>query len=253
MKDLMHFFLTVTTRPLRAACVAALTLLAALQSANAQSTCASDGQPRPVRLMERFISADCESCWKDPATTKVGNGDVVLDWVLASDKGDDAPLSAVASRDGLIRLAARGAAAPKEAMTSTQKVNGLKGTTLRVAHGIALSGYLGTSIELKPIPPTAKNQRWTAWLALVETIPEGTEGTPVARNLVRNLIQPNWDGYKQLSKSEQKADVARFFESRSMSVAQGVNPDNLRVIGWVEDARGRVLVAAQSRCEVEGK
>ncbi len=253
MKDLMHFCPTFKTKPLRAACLATFTLLTSLQAAHAQSSCSSDGQPRPVRLVERFISADCESCWKDPATAKAASGDAVLDWVLASDKGDDAPLSAVASRDGLSRLQARGAAAPKEAMTSMQKVNGLKGTTLRVAHGIALQGYVGTSIELKPIPAAAKNQRWTAWLALVETIPKGTEGTPVARNLVRNVVQPNWDGYKRLSKTEQKTDVNRFFESRAMSVAQGVNPDNLRVIGWVEDAKGKVLVAAQSGCGVVGK
>ena len=253
MKDFMAFDLTFKNKPLRAACVAAFTLLTALQSAQAQSSCASDGQPRPVRLLERFINADCESCWKDPATTKSGKGDVVLDWVLASAKGDDAPLSAVASRDGLNRLEARGAAPPKGAMTSIQTVNGLKGTTLRVAHGIALQGYVGTSIELKPIPAAAKNQRWTAWLALIETIPEGTEGTPVARNLVRNLVQSNWNGYGELSKSEQKGDARRFLESRSMSVAQGVNPDNLRVIGWVEDARGKVLVAAQSDCRSESK
>lgn len=252
MKDFMAFALTnltMTSKPMRSIGVAGFTLLVALQAAHAQSTCSSDGQPRPVRLVERFISADCENCWKDPATAKAGAGDAVLDWVLASDKGDDAPLSAVASRDGLNRLEARGAAAPKEAMTSTQKVSGLKGTTLRVAHGIALQGYVGTSIELKPIPATAKNQRWTAWLALVETIPQGTEGSPVARNLVRNVAHPNWDGRKQLSKTEQ----ARFFESRAMSVAQGVNTDNLRVIGWVEDAKGKVLVAAQSGCGVAGK
>ena len=248
MKDFMAFSVSVKTRPLRTACIASFALLTALQGAHAQSSCSSDGQPRPVRLVERFISADCESCWKDAATVRVEKTDIVLDWVLASDKGDDAPLSAVASRDGLHRLEARRAVAPKQTMTSIQPVKGLKGATLRVAHGIALSGYAGTSIELKPIPATAKNQRWTAWLALVETIAQGTESTPVARNLVRNVIQSNWDGHLQLLKSEQQTDARRFFESRSMSVAQGVNPDNLRVIGWVEDANGKVLVAAQSGC-----
>ena len=31
----------------------------------AQSSCSSDGQPRPVALLERFINADCVSCWSD--------------------------------------------------------------------------------------------------------------------------------------------------------------------------------------------
>ena len=38
-----------------------------------------------------------------------------------------------------------------------------------------------------------------------------------------------------------------------MSVAQGVNPGHLRVMGWVEDAKGHVLAAAQSGCTPQGK
>jgi hypothetical protein len=217
--------------------------------AHAQSSCSSDDQPQPVQLLERFINADCESCWRDPATPKAGKNHAVLDWVIPGSKGEDAPLSAVASRDGLSRLEALKTPAPTEAMTSTLPVKGLKNTTLRVAHGIVLSGYTGASIELKPIPAAAKGQQLTSWLALVETVPQGTEGTPVERNLVRNVLQSSWDGRKKLSKTEQN----HFFESRSMSVAQGVNADRLRVIGWVEDAKGRVLVAAQSLCLAEGK
>jgi hypothetical protein len=233
-----------------AALLTLLTCLAPLHQANAQSFCASDGQPRPVRLMERFINADCETCWQDPATPKSGEEDAVLDWIVPNDagsKGDDAPLSAVASRDGLTRLEVLGKSVPQESLTSTRPTAGIKamkGSTLRVAHGLPLSGYLGTSIELKPVPPSAKKQRWTAWLALVETLPAGTEGTPVARNLVRNVFQAVWNGDKKPSKIDQN----RFFDARSMSIAQGVNPDKLRVVGWVEDAKGQVLAAAQSRC-----
>lgn len=221
-----------------------LVLAAGSNAARAQAFCASDGQPQPVALLERFINADCENCWKDPSTPKALLGQVALDWIVPGGKGDDAPLSAVASRDGLDRLEALGQAAPKEAGTSSHKIKGLKGTRLRVAHGLVLSGYVGASIELKPVPAGAQKHAWTAWLALVETLPEGTEGTPVARNLVRNVFQSPWNVRNQLSKKEQ----SRFFESRVMSVAQGVHPDRLRVIGWVEDARGEVVAAAQSRC-----
>ncbi len=243
---------TGSTASLRAA-AALLTLLTGLvplHQASAQSFCASDGQPRPARLMERFINADCETCWQDPATPKAGEKDAVLDWIVPNDagsKGDDAPLSAVATRDGLTRLEALGKSVPQETLTSTHPVasrKALKGSTLRVAHGLPLSGYLGTSIELKPVPPSAKKQRWTAWLALVETLPAGTEGSPVARNLVRNVFQTVWNGDKKPSKTDQN----RFFDARSMSMAQGVNPDKLRVVGWVEDAKGQVLAAAQSHC-----
>ena len=243
---------TGSAASLRAAATVLMLLasLAPLHHASAQSFCASDGEPRPVRLIERFINAYCETCWQDPATPKAGEEDAVLDWIVPNDagsKGDDAPLSAVASRDGLTRLEVLGKSVPPETLTSTHSVAGLKalkGTTLRVAHGLPLSGYLGTSIELKPVPQSARNQRWTAWLALVETLPAGTEGTPVARNLVRNVFQAVWNGDKKTSKTNQ----SRFFDARSMSIAQGVNPDKLRVIGWIEDAKGQVLAAAQSRC-----
>ncbi|HEY3048594.1 MAG TPA: hypothetical protein VGJ72_14195 [Polaromonas sp.] len=210
-----------------------------------QSFCASDGQPQPVQLMERFINADCDTCWTDPATPKPGPRAVALDWVTPGSKGDDAPLSTVATRDALARLEALGQGLPAASHHRLHAVKGLKGTTLRVAHGLPLADYLGASIELKPIPAAAKNQRWTSWLALVETLPVGTEGSPTERNLVRNLLQSSWDGRTQLSKTEQN----RFFEARSMSIAQGANPKRLRVIGWVEDEKGRVLAAAQSRCQ----
>ena len=224
--------------------------LASVHQASAQSFCASDGQATPVLLMERFINADCETCWQDPATPKAGEKDAVLDWIVPNDaggKGDDAPMSAVASRDGLTRLEALGKNLPQKTLTSTHTVGAhkaLDGAMLRVAHGLPLSGYLGTSIELQPIPSEAKKQRWTAWLALVETLPEGTEGTPVIRNLVRNAFQVAWNGAQEPLKTDQN----RFFDARSMSITQGANPDTLHVVGWVEDAKGQVLAAAQSRC-----
>lgn len=224
-----------------------LVLAAGANAARAQAFCASDGQPQPVALLERFISADCENCWKDPSTPKALPGQAALDWIVPGDKGDDAPLSAVASRDGLNRLEALGQPVPKETSNSLRKVrglNGLESARLRVAHGLVLSGYVGASIELKPVPAGAQKQAWSAWLALVETLPQGTEGRPVVRNLVRNVFQSPWNVRSQLSKREQ----ARFFESRVMSVAQGVHPDRLRLIGWLEDASGQVLAAAQSRC-----
>ena len=46
-------------------------------------------------------------------------------------------------------------------------------------------------------------QRWTGtWtfnLLMVESIPAGAEGTVVARNVVRNLLQGTWDGRNKLS------------------------------------------------------
>jgi hypothetical protein len=210
--------------------------------AHAQSSCSSDGQSRPVVLLERFINADCADCWTDPATPRAGRGTVALDWVLPGSQGDNAPLSAVATRDGLKRLEALATAPPPTSLNRKTQVQGRTGT-LRVAHGLPVSGYIGASIELG-VPASVTPQTWTAWLALVEALPAGTEGSPVPRNLIRNLIQPNWNGRKQLSNKER----LRFIESRSMDIPAGMKTDRAQVVGWVEDAQGRVVAAAQSRC-----
>jgi hypothetical protein len=207
--------------------------------AQAQSSCSSDGQPRPVAILERFINADCESCWSDARTPRPGPREIALDWIVPGSRGDDAPLSAAGSRDALDRLEALGRPAPPRAGTARHKLL-RAGRRVRVAQGLPFNGYIGTSIELKP----GGAGPWKAWLLLVETIPAGTDGTPVERRLVRNALQPPWDGDRPLSRQER----ARLFESRPMSIPPGAKPARLRVVGWVEDARGRVVAAAQSRC-----
>lgn len=235
--------MTSFSSPVCARLLVAATVLAALSSAQAQSFCASDGQPRPVLLTERFINADCSACWADPATPRSGAKEIALDWIIPGSQGDEAPLSAVATRDALARLEALQSSTPATTLTTRHTIKGIRGATLRVAHGLPVSDYLGTSIELKPVS-LATQRPLTAWLALVETLPAGTENSPVERNLVRNVLFRTWGGHKQLSKDEQK----RFFETRSMNIAPAANPERLRVIGWVEDGKGQVLTAAQSRC-----
>ena len=207
--------------------------------AQAQSSCSSDGQPQPVAILERFINADCESCWSDARTTRPGPGEIALDWIVPGSRGDDAPLSAAASRDALERLKALGRPAPPQAGTASHKLQ-RAARRLRVAQGLPFNDYIGTSIELKP----GGAGPWKAWLLLVETIPAGSDGTPVERNLVRNALQPPWDGERRPPKQARE----RLFESRPMSIPEGAKPARLRVVGWVEDARGRVIAAAQSRC-----
>ena len=226
--------------PIRSLSRIAVLTLAALGSswAPAQSFCSSDGQPRPVALLERFISADCESCWAESGP-KPQAGELALDWIVPGSRGDDAPLSAAANRDARERLAALQRTAPVAAEVLRRRAEApVRG--LRVSHGLPFNGYLGTSIEWKPPRPG----RWSAWLLLVETIPAGAEGTPIERNPVRNVLESLWDGSGQLSKEEQ----ARLFEFRPMSIPPGARPERLRVVGWLEDGRGRIRAIAQSRC-----
>jgi hypothetical protein len=226
--------------PLRIALAALGVLLAG--AAQAQSACASDGQPRPVALLERFLDADCGDCWRAAGSPRAGPRDAVLDWVLPGGRGEDAPLSAVASRDGLKRLSALGLAAPATASSHSRPV--APQGRLRVAHGLPVAGYIGASVALQRPPAADTAGPWTAWLVLVETVPAGTEGSPVPRNLVRNTVQRLWDGHSQLSKSER----SRWLESRVLDIPPGTDTGRLSVVGWVEDARGHVFAAAQSRC-----
>jgi hypothetical protein len=103
-------------------------------------------------------------------------------------RGDDAPLSAAATRDGLARLQALGRAAPPQADSILRPRAQGTAARLRVAHGLPFNDYIGTAIEVKPATAAPGRPGW-----LVETIPAGTEGTAVERNLVRNLLQPGME------------------------------------------------------------
>ncbi len=215
-------------------------------SATAQSFCSSDGQATPVALNERFIDANCDTCWGSPDTTQPVSGTLTIDWIVPNVQGDNAPLSAAATRDALVRLETLGRAAPRTADMLSRPVKVSQGDTLRVAHGVALGGYLGASIEFKPGELSADIGSINTWLALVETIAAGTDGTLVERNLIRNVLWLPWDVRKQLSKDEQSS----YRETRPMSIPFGDTPERLRVVGWVENARGQVLTEAQSACVV---
>jgi len=225
-------------------CAPALALALVLPlPAMSQSSCSSDGRPRPAALVERFINADCASCWADPATPQPRRAQVALDWIVPGARGNDAPLSAAATRDSLARLKALDQPVPPQSAAAVKPVTPAAGR-LRVAHGLPFNGYIGTSIEMKP----AARGDWTYWLALVETIPAGAEGTPVERNLVRNLLQGAWALPGTLSKEEQKAARRRFFEPRAMAIPEGARHERLRMVGWVQDANGRIRLIAQSAC-----
>ena len=228
---------------------AGLGLCALLVSGSrAQGVCSSDGQPQPVRLLERFLSADCAQCWglAQAAAPAPAGATLALDWIVPGRQGDEAPLSAAASRDSLTRLQTLRRPSPRTQLAVNTPVGRSSGATVRVAHGVALGGYIGASIEARS--PSSDRQPATAVLLLVETIAAGSDGTPIARNLVRNMLQAPWNGASSLSNQEQMS----LLERRPLSIPEGANPQRLRVVGWLQDGRGRLLAAAQSGCRPEG-
>ena len=211
--------------------------LACAGGARAQlASCSSDGVPQPTALLERFISADCERCWADPQAPDAAGGTLALDWVAPGTRGDDAPLATVATNDAVLRLEALRKPAPPAASSHFTRRGSETAPRLRVAHGLPFNDYIGTSIELP-----AGGGPWRAWLLLVETLPRGTEGSPVERNLVRNAFTAEWSAGAKAPR----------YELRPMHIAEGAKPERLRVVGWIEDSRGRVRSIAQSQCGKE--
>jgi hypothetical protein len=218
----------------------------AVGNAWAQASCSSDGQRAPKALVERFVSADCDTCWSDIKTLKPKPNELALDWIVPTTKGDDAALSAAANRDAQYRLDALKQAAPVTTL-NLRRQTGPNSMPLRVARGVALGGYIGASIALTPLRgATLTIYPITAHLLLVEEIPAGTDGTPVARNLVRNSLQVSWNEPKKGTPEPNSRQ--RLYESRPMSIPQGANPDRIRVVGWVEDVNGKVIASAASVC-----
>jgi hypothetical protein len=202
----------------------------------AHALCTSDQVPQPQAVLERFLSADCEACWRDPRTPVPGANTVVLDWVLPGRLGDDAPLSAVASQDGLDRLAVLGKTVPDQSGTVGSVRTG-NAVNLRLAQGEPVNDYVGTTIELKQ----PGREAWNAWLLLVESLPAGAEGSTVPRNLVRNVFRPDWD------KVAGRAPGA-LAEARAMQIHEGAKPDRLRLVAILQDARGRIRAISRTEC-----
>jgi hypothetical protein len=204
-------------------------LAMALLPLAAHALCTSDRVPQPQAVLERFTSADCDDCWRDPRTPAAAANVLAVDWVVPGSKGDDAPLSAVASGDALQRLEALGRAAPaaSDAVTSLRRGPALP---LRIALGRVVNDYVGTSIAI----PKAGAAPLDAWLILVEELPAGAEGSPVARNLVRNVFRTPAAGQLR--------------EARAMQVHEGARPERLRLVALVQDASGRMRAISRTEC-----
>lgn len=160
----------------------------------------------------------------------------MLDWIVPSARGDDAPLAAAApaeARDRLARLVTfvLNADAPATQRTALRPRPGVR---LSVAAGPAWKGYFGVQLDTYGRWPHGA----VGWLALVETIPAGTDGTPVVRHLVRSVAGP----------IAIDAAQTRQRDTRAMRWPETAKPERLRATAWIESPGGQILGFAQDRC-----
>ena len=195
-------------------CRCLVTLLSTLAAATAQAACPGPRAP----VLERFIPADCTSCWAEAAPARAG---WVFDWIVPSPQGDEAPLSAAATPEALARQ-----------QRATPGMRPGPALRLQASSGPAWNGYLGLEVQVRGRAPAGAN----AWLALVEQLPAGSEGSAAPRWLLRNVAGPL------------PLTGSRLLERRAMRWPEGAKPERLVARAWVEDAQGRIVAVAQERC-----
>jgi hypothetical protein len=210
---------------------AALLTLGALANANATSAC-----PRtPTALIEHFIGADCERCWQTAGASAPWR----LDWILPSPSGDAAPLATAALTDGAERAARAGVALPAADGAAEQRTPlavPRQPLRLSVLSGPAWNGYLAVQYDLgRGAPADSK-----VWVAIVESIPAGTEGSPDARELVRAVAGPF--GARPTASADGATPMVAL---RAPATPQ---PQRLSARAWVEGSDGRLLAIASEAC-----
>jgi hypothetical protein len=193
----------------------------------------------PKLLLERFISAECEACWQavPPIPTPTQSGTpFVLDWIVPSARNDPAPWSALAVPEATPRAARAGSLRNDEVLTQSTPLPARSALRLTVEDGPAWNGYVALKLEASYGSSRALPPGLAAYLALVERIGAGDDGSPVARQVVRTVIGPlPLDGLAQGRKVD---------HLRATKLPATTKPERLSVVGWLETPAGRVLAIA---------
>jgi hypothetical protein len=183
------------------------------------------------------MSADCETCWAAQGVKREAKRSVVLDWIVRA--GDASPLAAGAVSEATARAGALTSSATL--LRSTALKN--DAPKLRIADGPAWNGYIGLQLTVNrngKLPDGA-----VAYIALVERVAAGSEGSAISRQLVRNVVGP-------LS-LEELATVTPVRHFRAMRLPDGAQAEKLASVAWVQSAEGRVIAATQSadnKCKI---
>jgi hypothetical protein len=189
-------------------------------------------------VLERFTSAECNACWTDASMSEAARDQWLLDWIVPSARGDDAPLSPAApseAADRARRVLNTGADLERTVVHRTAARSAV-GARLTVASGPAFNGYFGVQLDGRGRWPAGSS----AWIALVESVAPGTDGTPVPRQLVRTVAGPFQPAELRSGKPWRVLQAMRWPET--------AKPERLRARAWLERADGRIVAMAGERC-----
>lgn len=216
-------------------CLAWLCAFVVPPVAGAAVACPSTPQ---ALLLDRFIPADCQSCWEERSDPEPGV--LILDWIVPSPRGDDAPLAAAALPEASVRA---GPISRTATTSRRQALPSVAGLSLRVEQGPPFNGYIAAQMHVERDAARSgklKTAGAVAYLALVEQVRAGEEGAKVERMLVRSVVGP-------LPLDPDRDEVTHLHAFR---IPQGSKPARLTAIGWVETPGGELLAAA--RVEPDG-
>jgi hypothetical protein len=190
-------------------------------------------------VLERFISADCETCWTAADVPQPGANEWLLDWIVPTAKGDDAPLSPAAPAEAAARAHRALGTEPTSSRAAAQRSAAREGSTLRlrVVSGPAWSGYFAVQLDGSGRAPASSS----AWIALVESVQAGTDGTITPRQLVRTVAGPFEPAELRSGKSWQRLQALRWPPT--------AKPARLHAHAWVEQRDGRIIAMASERCD----
>ena len=205
------------------------------------------------------MNADCIGCWSATEAAHDPAREWLFDWIAPSAQSADAPMSAAALTAAAERMARAGRAAstgapsgaPSGATTGATTDATTESTTtrllrtrlpqrprlqLRVQSGPAWNGYFGLQVTIRGQAPAGA----TAWMALVEPLPVGTDGSGLTRELMRSVTGP-----LPLRLTTSKQALTHLAALRA---PDGALPERLRARAWIEGADGRILAVASDAC-----
>jgi hypothetical protein len=194
-------------------------------------------------FIERFVPARCIACWQTappmpagPAGASSGTA-FVLDWVVPDATVSEGVLGRAALAEAVDRAATVSEPLRNdETLTRTEPLPARTSLHVEASNGPAVNGYIGLRFGARyeserRLPPDLRG-----YLALVEPMPPGSDGSAVERRVVRAIVGPLF--------VDSLSTGLAVTHLRAVRLPTTSRPENLTAAAWLETAHGRVLAVS---------